>query len=233
MVQAGSSGPGRELAARTAEIVFTLQQTESSSVEFYADLKSRLPKYGRTADQLKVMPGLFIMVGKTESEAREKYDELHSLVHPKVGLSLLSNLIGGFDLSAYPVDGPLPDLPKTNSGQSHQNALVDRARRDGLTIRQLYLATVGGRGHWELVGTPEQIVDQMEARVKAGGADGFTVMPPFPGALQEIVDLVLPELRRRGLFRTEYQGTTLRENMGLTVPGRHRRRVEQADAAHA
>jgi len=230
VVQAGSSVPGRELAARTAEIVFTLQQTQSAAAAFCADLKGRMAKYGRHPDQLKVMPGLFIMVGRTEAEAREKYEELQSLVHPKVGLSLLSNLIGGFDLSEYPLDGPLPELPKTNSGQSHQNALVDRARRDGLTIRQLYLATVGGRGHWELVGTAEQIVDQMEERVKAGGADGFTIMPPFPGALQDITALVIPELRRRGLFRSEYPGTTLRETIGLDRPadGPRRARATQA-----
>lgn len=218
VVQAGSSGPGRDLAARTAEIVFTLQQTQDGAVAFYADLKSRLAQFGRRPDQLHVMPGVFIMVGRTEAEAREKYELLQSLVHPEVGLYLLSTLIGGFDLSAYPIDGPVPDLPPTAGGQSHQNALLDRARRDGLTIRQLYLATVGGRGHWELVGTAGQIVDQMQERVRAGGADGFTIMPPFPGALRDIIDLVLPELRRRGLFRTEYEGSTLRENLGLAIP---------------
>ncbi|WP_431283149.1 LLM class flavin-dependent oxidoreductase [Humitalea sp. 24SJ18S-53] len=226
VVQAGSSGPGRELAARTAEVVFTIQQTLSAAQAFYADLKSRMPKYGRRPDQLLVMPGLFIMAGRTESEAREKYEEMQSLVHPKVGLSLLSNLIGGFDLSAYDVDGPLPELPQTNGGQGHQNALVDRAIREGLTIRQLYLATVGGRGHWELVGTPEQIVDQMEERVLKGGADGFNVMPPFPGELKTIIDLVLPELRRRGLFRTEYEGTTLRDSLGFDLPCHARQQPE-------
>lgn len=218
VVQAGSSGPGRELAARTAEVVFTIQQTLPAAQEFYADLKGRMSKYGRRPDQLLVMPGLFIMVGRTEAEAREKYAALHELVHPKVGLYLLSTLIGGFDLSGYPLDGPVPELPRTEGGQGHQNTLLDRARRDGLTIRHLYLATVGGRGHWELVGTPEGIVDQMEERVRAGGADGFNLMSPYPGGLEDIVELVLPELRRRGLFRTEYEGATLRENLGLDLP---------------
>lgn len=220
IVQAGSSDAGRDLAARTAEVVFTIQQTLPAAQAFYADLKGRMARFGRTPDQMHIMPGCFIMVGRTESEAREKYEELQSLVHPKVGLSLLSTLIGGFDLSAYPIDGPLPELPQTNAGKGHQNALVDRARREGLTIRQLYLATVGGRGHWELVGSPEQIVDQMEDRFRKGGADGFNIMPPFPGALQDIVELVIPELRRRGLFQNEYAGATLRENLGLAKPRR-------------
>lgn len=224
IVQAGSSGPGRDLAARTAEVVFTIQQTLPAAQAFYTDLKGRMEAFGRRPDQMHIMPGCFIMVGRTEAEAREKYEELQALVHPKVGLSLLSTLIGGVDLSAYPLDGPVPELPPTNAGQGHQAALLDRARRDGLTIRQLYLATVGGRGHWELVGTAEQIVDQMEERFRAGAADGFNIMPPFPGALQDIVDLVIPELRRRGLFHETYAGTTLRANLGLDRPTPSRRK---------
>ena len=218
VVQAGSSEPGQELAARTADIVFAARQTLEQAQSFYASLKGRMAKYGRRSDQLKIMPGVFILPGRTESEAWEKYEELQALVHPQVGLSLLSTLIGGVDLSAYPVDGPVPELPATNGGQSHQRLLVDRPRRDGLTIRQLYLATVGGRGHWELVGTPAQIVDQMEERVRKGGCDGFNIMPPHPGALDDIVELVVPELRRRGLVESEYRGRTLRENLGLDRP---------------
>ncbi|MGX9965041.1 LLM class flavin-dependent oxidoreductase [Roseomonas sp. F4] len=220
IVQAGSSDAGRDLAARTAEVVFTIQQTLPAAQAFYADLKGRMAAFGRAPDQMHIMPGCFIMVGRSEAEAREKFEELQALVHPKVGLSLLSTLLGGIDLSAYPLDGPVPELPETNAGKGHQAALLDRARRDGLTIRQLYLATMGGRGHWELVGTPAQIVDQMEERFLAGAADGFNIMPPFPGALREIVDLVIPELRRRGLFQDAYAGTTLRANLGLAKPSR-------------
>lgn len=217
VVQAGSSEPGQELAARTAEVVFTAQQTLEQAVSFYASLKGRMAKYGRRPDQLSIMPGAFLMVGQSEAEAKEKYEELHSLVHPAVGLSLLSNLIGA-DLSGCDVDAPLPELELTNSGQSRQKVLVERARQDGLTVRQLYLATVGGRGHWELIGTAEQIVDQLEERFRKQGADGFNIMPPHPGSLDDIVALVIPELQRRGLVQSHYTGHTLRENLGLDRP---------------
>lgn len=230
IVQAGSSGPGRELAARTAEVVFTIQQTLPAMQDFYADLKGRLPRYGRAPEEMHIMPGCFIMVGQSEAEAREKYEALQALVHPRVGLSLLSNLIGGFDLSGYPLDGPVPELPRTNAGQGHQNTLLDRARREGLTIRQLYLATVGGRGHWELVGTAEQIADRMEERFLQGGADGFNIMPPHPGALADIAALLIPELQRRGLFRREYEGATLRQKLGLAVPRRDRATTARTSA---
>ena len=198
--------------------------------DFYADLKGRLPRYGRAPEEMHIMPGCFIMVGQSEAEAREKYEALQALVHPRVGLSLLSNLIGGFDLSGYPLDGPVPELPRTNAGQGHQNTLLDRARREGLTIRQLYLATVGGRGHWELVGTAEQIADRMEERFLQGGADGFNIMPPHPGALADIAALLIPELQRRGLFRREYEGATLRQKLGLAVPRRDRATTARTSA---
>ncbi|MBB95497.1 MAG: nitrilotriacetate monooxygenase [Rhodobacteraceae bacterium] len=219
IVQAGSSEPGQNLSARTAEVVFAQQQTMVQAQTFYASLKGRMDRFGRRPEELAIMPGAFLLPAKTESEAQEKYQMLQELVHPEVGLSLLSGLIGA-DLMGADVDAPLPDLPATNGGTSHQKVLVDRARRDGLTVRQLYEATVGGRGHWELVGTPEQIVDQLEERFLAHACDGFNVMPPFPGALDDIVDMVIPELRRRGLVDEAYRGRTLRENLGMTIPAR-------------
>jgi alkanesulfonate monooxygenase SsuD/methylene tetrahydromethanopterin reductase-like flavin-dependent oxidoreductase (luciferase family) len=131
----------------------------------------------------------------------------------------VSGLTGGFDLSEYPLDGPIPELPETNASKSRQVLTIELARRENLTIRQLYLRVAGARGHWQLVGTPAQIVDQLEERFVTHGADGFNVMPPvLPHGLNDFVDLVLPELRRRGLFREEYEGRTLRENLGLRRP---------------
>ncbi|MGV2103858.1 LLM class flavin-dependent oxidoreductase [Rhizobium sp. 21-4511-3d] len=219
LVQAGSSEPGKELAARTAEVVFTAHQTFEEARTFYADLKGRLRKYGRHADDLKVMPGIFPVVGRTIAEAEEKFEQIQELIHPVVGLALLSGMTGGVDLSAHPLDGPVPALPETNASKSRQRLLLDLAHRENLTIRQLYLRIAGARGHRQIVGTPAQIADEMQHWFTGGAADGFNIMPPhLPVGLRDFVDLVLPELRRRGLFRNEYEGTTLRQNLGLRTP---------------
>jgi FMN-dependent oxidoreductase (nitrilotriacetate monooxygenase family) len=237
VVQAGSSEDGQELAARTAEVVFTAQRTLAEAQKFYADLKGRLTKYGRDADDLKIMPGVFPVVGRSEAEAQDKFEQLQELIHPEIGLALLSNYIGDIDLSVYPLDGPLPDLPMTNASKSRQQLLVDLARRENLSIRELYLRVAGARGHWQLIGTPEQIVDELEERFLKAGADGFNIMPPtVPGGLDDFITLVIPELRRRGLFRTEYEGRTLRENLGLKFPAhrfhdRQRHNLAPATAA--
>ena len=220
IVQAGSSEPGRELAARTAEIVFAAQQTIEEARSFYTDLKQRLPKYGREPDDLKILPGVSPIIGKSEAEAQDRYAALQELIHPAVGIFQLSSLIGGFDLSAYPLDGPLPDLPLTSGGQGRQQVLVDTARRENLTIRQLYKRAIGARGHWQPLGTANQIADLLEERFLGGGADGFNVMPQSPPDLAEFSRLVVPELQRRGLFRTAYEGSTLRANLGLKRGGR-------------
>ncbi|ACB95473.1 LLM class flavin-dependent oxidoreductase [Beijerinckia indica] len=219
VVQAGASEAGKELAARTAEAIFAAQITLDEAVTYYADVKSRLAKYGRSPEDLKILPGVHPVIGRTESEAREKFEELQSLIQPEVGLNLLAGLSGGIDLSQYPLDGPLPELPETNGGKSRQTLLLDLARRENLSIRQLYLRIAGARGHWQLVGTPEQIADQLEERFENYGADGFNLMSPItPGGLSDFIELVVPELRRRGLFRSEYEGRTLRENLGLKRP---------------
>lgn len=165
------------------------------------------------------MPGIFPVVGRTREEAQQKYAELQDLVHPVVGLSMLNGMASGVDLSQYPLDGPVPDLPETNGSKSRQKLLLDLARRESLTIRELYLRIAGARGHWQIVGTPIEIADQMEEWFRTGAADGFNVMPPqLPTGLYDFVEHVLPELRRRGLFRGDYEGSTLRENLGLRVP---------------
>ncbi|MBA8880045.1 LLM class flavin-dependent oxidoreductase [Phyllobacterium myrsinacearum] len=232
VVQAGASEAGKELAARTAEAIFAAQITLEEATAYYADVKGRLGKYGRTPDDLKILPGIFPVVGRTQAEAQEKFEQLQDLIQPEVGLNLVSALAGGVDLSAYPLDGPVPaDLPETNAGKSRQSLVLDLARRENLTIRQLYLRVAGARGHWQVVGTPEHIADVLEERFENYGADGFNIMAPvMPGGLADFIELIVPELRRRGLFRTEYEGKTLRENLGLKRPAN---RFTQAASAAA
>ncbi|BCM83856.1 LLM class flavin-dependent oxidoreductase [Methylobacterium indicum] len=232
VVQAGSSEDGRELAAATAEAIFTAQVTLKEAQDFYADVKGRLSRYGRDPDHLKIMPGIFPVVGRTEEEAREKFAVLQERIHPVVGLNLLSTTLGGADLTGYDLDGPLPDLPETNGPKSRQKLLIERARRDNLTIRQLSLAIAGARGHWQVVGTAAQIADQIEERFRSGGADGFNVMAPYlPGGLEDFVAHVVPELRRRGLFREAYEGRTLRDHLGLPKPVHRAPRAPARQAA--
>lgn len=219
LIQAGSSEPGKELAARTAEVVFTAQQTLAGAQAFYADLKARLGKYGRTTEQLKIMPGISPVLGRTRGEAEDKFAELQDLVDPRLGIGLLAGMAGGFDLSQYPLDGPLPELPESNAMKSRQALFIELARRENLTIRQLYLRAASARGHNTVIGTPVEVADVLEEWFTQGAADGFNIMPPFlPEGLDDFVDLVVPELQRRGLFRHEYEGRTLRDNLGLARP---------------
>ncbi|QVI70233.1 LLM class flavin-dependent oxidoreductase [Pseudomonas syringae] len=220
VVQAGSSEVGRDLAAQTAEVVFTAQTSLASAQAFYADLKGRLSAYGRAVDSLKIMPGVFIVVAETEALAKAKFESFQELVEPRVGVALLGRMLGNFDLSGYPLDGPLPELPLTDSGQrSRQKLLTELADQENLTLAQLGRRIAGGRGHYSLIGTPEQIADELQRWFEQGAADGFNVLVPhLPGGLEDVARLLVPELQRRGLFRTEYEGTTLRENLGLQRP---------------
>ncbi len=219
IVQAGSSETGKEYAARFAEAVFTAQQTFDEGKAFYDDVKSRLSAYGREPDQVKILPGISTVIGRTESEAREREELLNSLITPEYGVRQLSNLLD-HDISQYSLDGPLPDVgTHTEGAQSRFDLVTGLARRENLTIRQLIERLAGGRGHRVFAGTPAQIADEIEYWFSEGAADGFNVMPPtLPGGLTDFVDLVVPELQRRGLFRTEYTGTTLREHYGLQRP---------------
>jgi alkanesulfonate monooxygenase len=220
IVQAGSSETGMELAAETADVVFTAQRTLEQAQAFYADLKGRMAKYGRQPEHLKILPGVMPIVGRTAKEAADKFDYLQSLIHPAVGLSLLSDMLGGIDLSGHPLDGPFPDdLPDSNGGKSRAALITEMARKEGLTLRQVYLRIAGARGHWTVVGTPADIADQLEQRFRAGGADGYNIMPAsLPTSLNDFVELVVPELQRRGLFRLDYEGPTLRDNLELPRP---------------
>jgi len=224
IVQAGSSEAGKELAAKTAEVIFTAWQTLEEAQAFYRDVKGRLAKYDRKPDDLKIMPGVFITVAKTEHEAIAKRKELNSYIAPEDGLRYLSLFIGK-DLSGYDVDGPIPDSIDSDDPTNPQiraNIVRGIAKREGLhTIRELYEFIAGARGHREIVGTPAQVADQLQEWFENEAADGFNVMAPtFPDGLKDIVELVIPELQRRGLFRTEYEGKTLRENLDLSIPAR-------------
>ena len=217
VVQAGGSEAGRDLAAATAEVVFTAQPSLAKAQDFYRDMKRRVVAHGRARESLKVMPGLFAVVGRTQGEADDKFGTLQQLIEPKAGLALLGRMIGNFDLSGYPLDGPLPELPQTQDGQrSRQQLLTDLAQGENLTIRQLYERIAGGRGHFTVVGTAQAVADQMQAWFEQEAADGFNFMAPsLPGGLDDFLSLVVPELQRRGLFRNAYRGTTLREHLGL------------------
>ena len=219
IVQAGSSEAGKDFAGRTAEVIFTAQQTLEGARAFYRDVKGRLAQHGRRSEQLLIMPGIFPVLGKTESEARTKFHELQELILPEVGIALLSGMVGDFDLSKYPIDGPLPEFPETNNHKSRQALVYDVARRKNFTIRDLYLWVAGARGHCQLIGSASQVADQLEEWFRNEAADGFNLMPPIlPAGLDDIVEFLVPELRRRGLFRSEYQGTTLRDHLSLERP---------------
>lgn len=221
LVQAGASEPGLDLAARFAETTFTAQQTLASGQAYYKDLKSRVAAKGRADDSLKVIAGVCPIIGSTEAEAQKNYRELQELILPEIGLARLSQLLG-FDVTAMPLDSPLPDqIPETNSYQSRQRLIVEMARRESLTLRELYLKVVTSYGHRTVIGTPEMIADALQEWYEGYAADGFMVMNPvMPTGLEEFTSQVVPELRKRGLFREEYEGSTLREHLGLARPER-------------
>jgi len=222
LVQAGSSEDGREFAARYAEAVFTAQQTLADAREFYADLKARARRLGRDPDQIKILPGLVPAIGSTEAEARALEDELESLIVPDYGLNHLAQILE-VPPEALPLDGHLPESVYSRAPvegmQSRYQLVVDLARRDDLTVRQLIARLGGGRGHRTFAGTPEQVADTIEEWAQAGAADGFNVMPPvLPSGLEAFVDQVIPLLRKRALIREEYAGTTLRSHYTLPRP---------------
>ncbi|WP_127529282.1 LLM class flavin-dependent oxidoreductase [Paenibacillus kobensis] len=221
IIQAGSSETGKRLAAETAEVIFTAWQTLEEAQQFYRSVKSQLADFGRSEDSLKIMPGILPIIGSTEEEAKRKEAEIQELVLPEIGLAMLAGSLN-VDLSGYPLDGPLPELPELtqiNGNKSRFQLVADMARREGLTIRQLMYRVTGARGHRTYAGTPEQIADQLEEWFTNGAADGFNIMAPFlPGGLELFVEHVVPILQRRGLYRTEYTGSTLRDHLGLARP---------------
>lgn len=219
IVQAGSSKDGQTLAAHHAEVIFTAQRNLEEAQTFYRDVKAQLVSCGREPESLKIMPGIFPVVGESAAHAREKFEQLQELVNPEIGWPVLARHLGGFDLSDYSPDDPVPDLPLTQGNQSRQALLLAFARRENLTIRQLYWHVTGTRGHWAVFGTAKEIADVLESWFRQGAADGFNIMAPWlPGGLDEFIDQVVPVLQKRGLFRTDYSGNNLRAHLGLKQP---------------
>jgi alkanesulfonate monooxygenase len=217
IVQAGASEAGRQLAAETAEVVFAAGGSIEAARAFYADVKGRMPKIGREPEHLKILPGALVIVGETMEEARAKARKLDSLVHPDSGLASLSVALG-CDASGFELDAPLPEIPETNDSKSSRERVIELAKRQNLTVREL-AQKVGGYAGQSFIGTPASIADEMQAWLETRACDGFNVMfPTVPAGLDEFVDMVVPELQRRGLFRKAYEGTTLREHLGLPRP---------------
>ncbi|MEK5163674.1 LLM class flavin-dependent oxidoreductase [Paenibacillus sp. FSL R5-0527] len=221
LAQAGSSEDGKELAARIGELIYTAQQTLEDAQAFYADVKSRVLKYGRNPDDVKIVPGFSVIVGATESEAKEKEAELRESIIPELGLHRLSKRLK-VDLFSYPLDGPVPELPEPaaiNENRSRFELLKNMIEAEKLTIRQLIERVSGGNGHRTFAGTAEQVADELEHWFAREACDGFVIRPQaLPSGLEDFANLVIPELQRRGLFHTDYRGTTLRENLGLARP---------------
>ncbi|QRZ16166.1 LLM class flavin-dependent oxidoreductase (plasmid) [Paracoccus methylovorus] len=220
IVQAGQSEDGRALAAATAEVIFTAHQHLSTAQEFYRDIKRRARNLGRNPDHVLIMPGVAPFVGRTDEEAQEKYAALTGLIRDEDGVSLLNGLTGGtLDLTGYDLDAPLPPAPPTEGMKSRQALIRQIADENDFTIRQLFQWVATARGHYTIVGSASRIADVLQEWFENEGADGFNILPPWlPTGLDDFVELVIPELQRRGLFRTEYEGRTLRENLGLPFP---------------
>lgn len=217
IVQAGASEAGRQLAAETAEMVFAAGGPITDAQAFYADVKGRAARAGRDPEGIKILPGALVVVGDTVEEAKAKRAHLDSLVHYDSAIGSLSIALG-VDARAFDPDGPLPEIPETESSKSGRERAIALARREGLTVRQL-AQRLGGYGGAAIVGTPATIADTMEEWLETRACDGFNVMfPHVPVGLDDVVDRVVPELQRRGLFRTEYEGTTLRDHLGLARP---------------
>src|SRR5580698_3553197 len=217
IVQAGASESGRQLAAETAEAVFTAQSDLAAGRKFYADVKGRMEKLGRAREHMKILPACFVVVGDTVEEAKAKRAKLDSLVNYANAIASLSIALG-HDASKFDPDGPLPDIPESNASKSGRERAIALARRDNLTVREL-AQRLGGYSGLAMVGTAATIADEMEEWLVGRGSDGFTIMFPYlPGGLEDFVNQVIPELQRRNLFRREYEGATLRENLGLPRP---------------
>jgi FMN-dependent oxidoreductase (nitrilotriacetate monooxygenase family) len=230
LVQAGAAEQGQEIAAAYADVVYAMPFDLASAQDYYAGLKGRLARHGRAPASMCILPGFTPYVGRTEAEARAKYDEMRGLIHPKAGLALLYTYCG--DLSGYDLDGPVPDPRDDAKVRSLGTGIVRMAQREGLTIRGLYERVAAGNAGRVLIGSAEQIADDMQLWFESGAADGFNICPShLPGGLDDFATLVVPELQRRGLFRTGYEGTTLRQNLSLPAYVNRYQRASTSQAA--
>jgi alkanesulfonate monooxygenase len=217
IVQAGASDAGRQIAAETAEMVFGAAAHIEDGRRSYADVKTRMAAVGRDPDSLKILPGCLVILGATMEEAREKRARLDGLVHLESAIASLSIALGT-DASKFDLDAPLPEIPETEGSKSGRERAIALARREGLTVRQL-AQRLGGFGGLTMVGTAASVADEMQEWLETGAADGFNIIfPHVPQGLEEVCDLLVPELQRRGLFREAYEGTTLRDHLGLKRP---------------
>ena len=218
LVQAGSSEDGKSLAAKYAEVIFTIQRDLEGARAFSADIKARAAGFGRDPSHALVLPGVMPIAGRTRQEAQDKYDLLQSLIHTQAGLSTLGRHLE-MDLSGIDVEKPLPPVDVTKLTQSRAVGIVETSRRENMSVRETWEKLVVSKGHRQLIGTASDIADSFQEWFEQGGCDGFNIMPPFlPGGLEDFVDLVVPELQRRGLFRTRYEGNMLRDHLGLPRP---------------
>jgi FMN-dependent oxidoreductase (nitrilotriacetate monooxygenase family) len=222
LVQAGSSEDGKNLAAEVAEVIFTIQRELAGAQAFYSDVKARVISFGRSPDHALVLPGVMPIIGRSRQEAQDKYEQLQAFIHPEAGLAALSRTLG-MDMSDVDVDQPLPDIIVDELSQSRVFGIVETARRENMTVRHVYERLVVSKGHRHLIGTPSDVADSLQEWFEAGAADGFNIMPALmPGGLADFVDAVIPELQRRGLFRTAYEGKMLRDHLGLPRPEQRR-----------
>jgi FMN-dependent oxidoreductase (nitrilotriacetate monooxygenase family) len=219
LMQAGASDSGTNFAASIADVVFTVQQNKDTAIAFANRLKTVAEqRFQRNPSHLKIMPGVCAIVGATEAEAKAKLAEIGALTDPVYAMKVLSERMGS-DMSSYPLDGPVPALPPSTIMQGHAITLAETARRRNMTLRELRDLVGLSMGHKLMCGTPEQIADEMEEWFRDGAADGFNLLPPyFPGAFEDFADQVIPVLQKRGLFRTEYTGHTLRDHLGIPRP---------------
>ncbi|TRL42299.1 LLM class flavin-dependent oxidoreductase [Rhizobium straminoryzae] len=225
-IQAGQSDAGRAFAARWAEAIFTAHMTKDTARTFYSDVKNRAIAYGRRPEDIVVLPGISAAIGSTSREAEQVWEELDALTSTEVGLTRLSARFGGHDFSGIPLDRPLtrddfPDPDTVEASKSRVIGYVDMTLRENLTLRQLLRKLAGARGHFVATGTPEEVADIIEDWFRTGAADGFNVMPPIINRqLSLFAEEVVPILQRRGLFKTDYEGSTLRSHFGLSNVGR-------------
>jgi FMN-dependent oxidoreductase (nitrilotriacetate monooxygenase family) len=220
IIQAGGSAVGQDLSARVADIVFSVVSGDPDAAKSaYDGLKRRVVAHGRRPEDVCLLPGVMPIIAETDEQAKAQLARLQGWLASANAMTLVSERIG-HDISKYPLDGPIPDFPETTQrGQAFSRTLLERARRENMTLRDLYNVTAAARGHWVLYGSPKRIADTLEEWFTAGRADGFMIQPAyFPKAFEDFVDHVVPELQRRGLFRTQYTGTTLRDHLGLARP---------------